>query len=695
MKNLKLVLLILMIVSVIFAFGACKGEPDPDPTPTPPVDTPVDPNEGLLEGDLTITETNLNVTLGSEQVVRVMIGEEVLNCSWESDNENVVTIIGNGRIVGNNLGSAKVTATYGDRSISCNVTVALNDRIAVLNLDCTDGDSVQIDNKHSLYLGGKVLFNGNEYDDVTCTYTLADTTLGTIQDGVFTPAKTGESTITVVASWRGVESPLLTKTITVKVVESVQLLINGSPSLADIDIYSVDSFAGITYKNSHDFDVTMLVNGNPVTPVINVQDTEIATFDASANKIVGNAMGSTVVTMSYENGDVSIQKQVVINVQSPVAVYPHKIVMFSAMDGDLVDENGIDVLATEFGGANAVVSANQTDKELDVSTGKILGVETTREGLTKTVITVYGKKFGYTFNVEGYTKVLRTANDLKALAITKSGMVLDGYFYLNNDIDLTEDADFDHKINTTQWDAIYASSWFTGIFAGNGHVINGYAVFSDPRNNSFFGRVEGGIIKDVAFTNVQIMDGNSVLFACMSGFNLDTYYQNIFVHIKEGRAQGHLADRTSPYSLFSDWNKSTLHLDNVVIYQQTASASTVSRVSGQGVGLFRRDRDVSYASMNGVFMITPVASNGRVVPIYQSSTQTIYAENIFTDISDMKKVAIDGSGNPVLDTNGSRVFLHYPGIKQYESFQAMATAGYSQVGNWTISSGEPVWTPSV
>ncbi len=681
MKNLKLLLVILMVSVLVFAFCACNDKTDPD--------------AGLLPGDLVISQARATVVLGDTHKVRVKVGDETVSCNWSSSDEKIAVIEGNGNVLAVGLGECTVTATYGSRSISCKVVVELDGNIPVLQLNCADGNFVQIDNKHSIYLDGKVLFNGQEYDDVTYSYTLSDPSLGSINEGVFTPSKVGECTITVVASWRGIQSPLLTKILNVKIVESVSVLINGSPSLADLSMYTVDTFDGKGYINQLPFDAQAVVAGQKYPMSVSIDDQEVVKYDDVNKKLIAEGMGTTNVTLNYTQGDVNITKTISVNVEAPVMKYQHIIPLFSAMDGDLFDENGRDILATLFGDENKLHSAYQVDTKLDVSTGKILGVATSGKELTKTNITVYGKKVGYTFDIEGYTKVIKTYQDLKDLEISTPNTVLNGYFFLNNDVEIPASVRSTFKVNSSSWNT-FSNAWFGGTFDGNGKIITGFPVIS---GYCLFGRVENAIVKNVAFKDVYIMDGSSRLFGCMSGFSATAIYQNVFISIDQGHDHAELSARNTQFAIFGDQHTQHLVLENVVIYQKIANHKTFMGTEGQGVGLFCRDKGGNKPTFRNVYFVTPVATNNsglqRVVPLYQSNLQTIYAENQFTDISDGASVSIGVNGNPIADANGSRTLYRYDGIRAYASFAELATAQettVAQVGNWSISAdGIPTW----
>ncbi len=691
MKKISFIAVLLLAISLVFCLAACDNKPV-----GPGEDPNKNPDSGLLQGELIMVSPTATVTLGDVYTPKVMIGEEVLSCSWSSSNESVATVSGNGKITAHNLGEATVTATYGDRSIDCKITVVLNDNLPVLKLDNIDGDSAQIDRIHALSLAGKVLFNGNEYTDISLEYSLEDDSFGTITNGIFNPSKLGETSITVTASWRGIASDFLTKTVNVKIIESVIVLLNDSSELPDIDLYTVDDFAGVSYAASKPFDAKIVIAGEQHNADVIISDTGIVRFDEAAKQLVAVGAGKTSVTISYNQGPISINQSVTVNVTSPIANYDKKIVGFSALDGDLVDEDGNNVLASIFSGNNALYYATQGNNYLDVSTGKVLGVETSHEGLTKTTITVVGKQYGYTFDVEGYTKVIDEAKDFNVFDFTKSGTVLRGYFIVTKDIDFLKDSTgFNLFCNTTGWDNALSSSWFAGIFDGNGHTVNGYPMTKNNQGtNSMFGRVEGGVIKNVAFTNVQTLGDGCRLFAQRMGLSIDATVSNVYISFEIGSMDNPLFARDRDLSVFGD-GEHNLILDSVIVELNASSNVLVSY--DNGVGFFRKDANGKTATYKDVYLVAPPADNGRILPVLQTKSLSIYAKNDFDafGIKDLSKVYFNENGdcNPILDDlNLNPHRITFCNVMRYNTLADLANTGVTSVGNWDITSGKPVWT---
>ncbi len=676
-------------------------------------------NTSVIESKLTMDST-ATVTLGAKQLLRASVNSEVVRCNWTTSDESIVTIEGNGNVIAHKLGTATVTAEYEGKEASCVVTVALNDYLPALEFDAVDGDSVQIDMGHTLGLGAKVRFNGIVYDDVEVSYKLTggDKTLGSIEEGVFTPAKEGEATITATATWRGVSSDFLTKKIKVTVVPSVVLRINGDTIYSEVDLYTVDSWKGKTYKNTQTFQPTLLINGETeVTPNVSIMHTDVAEYDQANGEIFGQMHGQTVAVISYQSENVDFEETVPVSVTAPIGNWDTKVEYFSALKGDLIDANGTNLLEDVFGGDNAMLMAFQGEMPLDISTGKLLGVETSGKEMTNTRLTVYGKKYAYTINVSGYTMVLETPQDVvDAFRYDMNGSsVRDGYYFLKNDIDMTNyDVNGDGKtgahlhndsINVATSFSMGESNPFRGVFDGNGKAIKGMKFGG---GYGMFGVMEAAKVKDLALTEINMFGEHGALF----GFAC--YYstiENVYISIdfknndetlqQQAAATPHMwLGRTTRFGLFGHRpatnTSNSVTLKNVIVEISDGFTERVGELAGT-IGMFCNDPFTPNGTVQpnfmNVYFLVPTASNGRITPMCQADKnhagtrvcQTVYATNQYTDIADGTSISFDENNNPVADPNGESKLYHYANTLHYDSIAEMKAAGVTQVGNWSIN----------
>ena len=158
---------------------------------------------------------------------------------------------------------------------------------------------MQVGIGESINLGAYVTFNSVQYTDAVIDYTYSDDTIGAVQDGLFTPVKVGTTSVTITASWRGMEGlDSLTKTINVTAINVVEVLINNGE--ANLTLYNLAVLGGNEYEVSKDFVVNAKENGVAISAEkISVEVAEGTEFVKYENgKIYGLKPGEATVLVS-------------------------------------------------------------------------------------------------------------------------------------------------------------------------------------------------------------------------------------------------------------------------------------------------------------------------------------------------------------------------------------------------------------
>ena len=208
----------------------------------------------------------LNMTIGDTKLLMPdYTYVKGVSLEYSTSNESEVSVSKDGVLTANALGTATVTIKYGDASDSVEVSVGFNSLSPMLKVPSVNGDKVQMSKSSYLDLSTVVAFNGLDFTNAEVSYELKDDSFGEIKDGVFTPAKTGETEIYINAKWNGVEGASMSKTINVSVISNIEMTVNGGLN-KDITLYSLDNEIvpfSVTCKEDgveKDADVT-LVNG--------------------------------------------------------------------------------------------------------------------------------------------------------------------------------------------------------------------------------------------------------------------------------------------------------------------------------------------------------------------------------------------------------------------------------------------------
>lgn len=476
----------------------------------------------------------LSMTIGEEEVLLVSYTQVAgAKLTLSSSDESIVTVNEYGQLLAISEGVATVTATYGDASATCEVTVGLGGNLPVLKMVNLPSDEVTIGRNGYLDLAGRVTFNGKNYDDVVLSYTLADDTIATIKDGVFTPKQTGTVEIAVVGTWRNVACETLTKLLTVHIQTEVEFYLNNGVN--SLTLYT-------QAEEPQDFVVTAKANGENLTPMVEIlSGEEYIDLDTATGKIAATGVkGNAEIKISCVVDETPYSMLIPVAVKQTVREYAKTVKNFSAIHGDVA--KGIK-LKTIMGG-DFTEAYDADGNALEVKDGKVYGVPMSKTGKTETSITLCTPEYGYKINLEGYSGIIAKAEDFEVFDInvqytkvsgsrqwsaidpTKPMQVWDGYYVLANNIDAS---DYEHGANGYQLHTRGLESGFyhglMGTFDGQGYTVRGMKLSS----HGLFGYIVGGTVKNVAFTQVTL-DAEAAYvatFACYleRATIVDTYIQ--------------------------------------------------------------------------------------------------------------------------------------------------------------------------
>lgn len=668
--------------------------------------------------DLIIYENDVEVVLGDVLAVRATDGKNSVKCGWKSSDESVATVDEWGNVTAENVGNATITATYGKLSATCDVSVTLGGNLPSIETDADD--NVTVDLMHEVGVGGEIRFNGKTVDGGKVTYAVADEAIGKVKNGVFKPLKKGETIVTVTGEWKNLESPFMTKEITVKVIDHVSLLFNDEVAPEKIELYTTGEFEGETYENEKILNPALKVNGEEKTISIAVEDSEIANYDAASGKITALKSGKTSLKITGGDG-VDFNQSFEISVTVPYAEYDGKA-EFSILKGYVETIDGENLFSRLF--PDGIISASQDGEPLQVVNGLITGAKGNKSSAVAGVITADNGKYGYKFNADIAALFVKTPEDLLSMQLTDTKKTVEGYVVLKNDIDMTNlDINGDGRTGATggytMYDTFYPDyslsgkgsttmldgTGFAGTFDGNGHKINN---FHAGNSYGFFGSMHGAIVKNVAFTNVDIYKQGTVgtLFA-LNARNVNV--SGVYVSISVPDVSSGDYNRKSFCSLFGCADYVDIFLTDFILEYGDTFDVQATGSAGQAVGVFAKcDFTAWYhnqPSMPGYLMkhsiknfyliAKPATKNGRILPIMQHSAATIYASNDFADIAEGAKVGLNATSlNPYKENDayasGNMTVYHWANAYRYDGYAEMAKS-IKKVGNWDISSGSPVW----
>ena len=519
MKNKKWLIALLTACTAFSALGlvACKKEKEEGKNPPPVVETTA--NTLTLSASAKTLDRYESFTLSAS--LKDADGKKVNGkVSWSSSNTAVATVDG-GYVTAQGVGETTITATVDGLSKTCVVTVEDSGALPVLALE-DDELALLVDKNYEM--GAVVLYKRAEQSDATYTYAIEDTNIATVDiNGNITTKACGETTITVTASWRGVQSTTLTQTAKLIVKENIKLSLSAEQTTIATANTTVE---GTQYYNSVALEVEFLKN-----EVAETLDTSKCTWTSSEESVaivdengvvtaVG-AEGETEILLTYTlDTGVYTSNALTVTVSVPTVDKTNSI----CVDLDANADTIANCLTAEkvFGTATTITSVRATtDLSTDIYTDNAWLAEKDQgdeEERTHT-LKVYNASYAYLVKAFVATKVITTASELANLQsyttvttgtnnANKTYYSYGGYFVLANNLTATgtESAFGANSIGSISSGAnMQATYGFHGVFDGRGYKVDGFSyglggVFGDIGNNA--------VIKNVAFTNATVGVGS-------------------------------------------------------------------------------------------------------------------------------------------------------------------------------------------
>ena len=479
MNKFKKTMLLLLSMAMSASLAACVSTPSKESSSGEPTQSE-QPNESVGGEDSVVggedsvgggTEDEVSVTLAETEQVEefatkqlqvVVIGSDEV-VVWTSSDPTVATVDQNGVVEGLTQGTTTITATVGDVSASCALTVVATTSVHEVNFSVSE---VSVYEGFEEEIEVSVSFNGATLEGLDLTYAWnliegdEDIVKITTEDNgakaKFVGLKVGTVTYEAFTTVRGYETY---GTITITVLETETTL---GISNTKIDAVSGGYATEITLdaaatENIVIGDVFLVVNGVP-----NVEQVFTNVQWASNNEgvakvvdgaIVGYALGTATITgtATYEGEEITI----VIT----VTVKKSQVVLEDTMTIETISTSTIEIPATVKDadiekvtlGANVFFDKAAGKGAID---GKIVtidnaGMPTKMDALGEgKMLTIETATTVYTMFINVYTMIINTAEELdqwQAIAAQNAvdaglcieeqkGLVYSGYFKLGNDI---------------------------------------------------------------------------------------------------------------------------------------------------------------------------------------------------------------------------------------------------------------------
>ena len=642
------VLLSIAVVAFAFAFGGCKEK---------------SPESGNTEEKIEFSSDSVELAIGENTVLQAVYeGDSSGNIVYSVQDPSIASVSEDGTLLANAVGETTVTASKGAVSDTLTVTVNTGSALPALYFEnVRTSEELKISLTDTFDLSCYVMYNGTRYEDADITYTQSEE-LGSIENGIFSPAKTGICTVSAVATWRNVGGKTMETQVTIGIYNDVELYVNDNLAGTDeIVLYTYPEVGGNTFVTETDFVPHAYENGAelPVEVEI-VSGQDVVSYNGETHILSSEKYGTAVIGISCIDTENKLhEKFYTVSVRASVADYDG-VIDFSAADGTLP-------LEELFGSADAViVEAYDAEGPLTVENNRILGIETTSEKPTERTITVCTEEYGYNIRILPYTKIITKAEDLAYFKITNDvdGMGnasnvsgnFDGYYLLGNDIDA---AGYTHATGINGIAAAnkvfiynnFVDCGLTGTFDGNGHTISNLSI----GRGGLFGVINEGTVKNLGLSEIAFSSSDA---AALAWYTYGGSIENVYIDVAElpnvwarAAVAGNIHSTTKVENLFVELG------------------GTVSALNG-GYG--------SFTSHDGTAANGDVTGNWNNIYIVSSAPCTVT------------------SANKVIDGENTAASAKYAGIKRYESYDEMKLAGndfasFETSGYWSMEDGIPVF----
>ena len=487
----KIVLLLLTVLLAVLPLAACTDSSDG--------------SEASIQ--LSASEISLEV-FGTVRLTarKTNIDQAIV---WSSDNPQVASV-DNGIVTGVSAGTATVTASAGDASASCLVTVEPASDFPVLTLSQTSAEPLV---GGSVSVTASIRYRG-ESADAEYSWSSEDPSVARVENGVITGVAAGDTIVVVSAEFQG---ELLRAYVSVSVKADISLVVNA----ASMKLYTT---AVEDKPSTGSLSATLSVGGEDLSSLISWESSDESVVTVSQDGTVSaQGKGSADVSAVYRDEALNrtYTAACTVEVEIPtVAVVPEAPVTLEYGDGAALELSAFGITA----------QSGQTFEFYDVAAQKSIPCTLTDNLLTldKTAllagdsreIELRSDKIIYSLELTLITKTLTTADDLinfidayGNLRNTASGCIqYDGYYVLGGNIDLGASR-VERTLNThfhmqnggsgpnNQGTAYTEKAGFNGIFDGRGYTIfNGEYL-----RGGLFGTLGAdGIVRNVAFVNAAI-----------------------------------------------------------------------------------------------------------------------------------------------------------------------------------------------
>lgn len=439
---------------------------------------------------------------------------------WISSDESVATVDNEGNVTPMGVGSCDVQISGNGKGARIKINVSEPDNLPTVEYG---RDVINVLKNKTLSLDVVVKYNGNAVNSFDATYSIADTSIATVDNaGVVKGITAGDTTMTVNVSYRGFN--FSTKTVPVSVKDDLDIRL----SEKSVTVYLKDD-------PSHGFSTTKKVTvdvfegSEKITdPVIywTSDNKNIATVSADGT-IKAVSEGKTVINLIYTSSvtdGLTGTAMINVSVEKTVVKLDPITVQIGSSDGTIPGESYL-TLPDDFDGYPMSISADGvTEKTLVnpgvVSVNELLALykaSTKRYIDGETLIVNSDEGVSYEFTLHAVTLIIKSVDDLNLMSSYSKAHTTShvGYYVLDADINGGSIGLLAEYCGGTS----YTTNGFRGVFDGRGHVIRNVTL----KENVFMsGLGENAIVRNLALIDpIQTVSSVRAAFSEIQGATIE------------------------------------------------------------------------------------------------------------------------------------------------------------------------------
>jgi len=660
----KILFASLLFIPLVIGVSSCG--PKPSPTPDP-----------VIKDEITLPYNEMKLLLGNTgRIIPSYINsaDPTTPLLYESNDEDVASVDGDGVVTANGSGECIITVSYGKASAKCTVRVTLDNVVPLIRFKNVYSEEVNIDMLTSINLETSVMFNNHSYD-FEPTYKVDDETIGSVTNGIFTPRKLGTCEVTVSGTFENYAlTPLY---LLINVEENVyftlrDLEIDDPVEETQINLYSKHLSHGQPLKNTATLLFKVFDNGVEKTNfTITNLDEDLVNYDSTTGKMTSKKAGIGGIKLSYTSLAGNLYEKVYpIYVDNLIIPFGPRVFNVDLRKGELP----LDVIFADTPQDLNLLRATSKDGQIEytVIDNKILDLPFKNGGIDEIIVS--NNYDSFLINVRSCTAVIKEKEDLAVLHMSSITSVDRGYYVVENDIDATGYEHANQARVTGESFKNYGDVGFLGTLDGQGHTISNITL----NRGGLIGNIGvGGTVRNLGLKNIlwgKTLDPNiptdkwaderTGIASYINGGILE----NIYVQSQK------VVDMTGCALFATNCMINTL-IKNILTITQDPGGFTRSNNSGFG----------SLFSMCGERANLPSKSETYLKDTYcVSSIPTTRNSSYYVDNVDYHE--------PVSQ-------FVYPNVKHYLTEEAMKTAGNTydnfDKNMWTVNGGMLYFTSAM